>query len=195
MIEVSVADAIYCSAGICQPLTWWASAAAWAQALLTVVTFAGTVIYQILQNKKLYQSQQAADTRATFERIRSEVSLARIIVSREFRRWRRSIRIHLDAKHEDIHAEARATIELAKNFNWNGNVHDLMLMGDLGQTIIDLVATVDGMLDMIEGPLRQHLEDNTPLDELVVSVRQKLRSLEASLGTFVDKLNDFGKQA
>lgn len=195
MIEVSVADAIYCSAGICEPLDWWSSAAAWAQALLTVVTFAGTVIYQIVQNRKLYQSKQAADDRAELARIRSEVSLARIIVSREFRRWRRNIRSHLDAKHEDIHAEARAAVELAKKFNWNGNVHDLMLMGELGQTVIGIVATVDGMLDMIEGPLRQHLEDDTPLDELVVSVRQKLRSLETHLGTFIDDLNDFGEQA
>ena len=150
-------------------------------------------MYQIVQNRKLYQSKRAADNKAELARIRSEVSLAKIIVSREYRRWRRNIRSHLDTKHEDIHAEARATIELAKNFNWNGNVHDLILMGELGRSVIDVVATVDGMLDMIEGPLRQHLDDNTPLDELVVSVRQKLRSLETHLGTFIDDLNDFDK--
>ncbi|MBH1554035.1 hypothetical protein I5U56_02050 [Stenotrophomonas maltophilia] len=54
MIEVSVADALYCSPSnlVCQPLSWWSSAAAWAQAILTVATFVGTVLYQRKQDSR-----------------------------------------------------------------------------------------------------------------------------------------------
>lgn len=54
MIDVSVADTIYCTYGrlICQPLDWWSSAAAWGQAVLSVLAIYGAARIAMQQHRR-----------------------------------------------------------------------------------------------------------------------------------------------
>ncbi|PNY71508.1 hypothetical protein C1750_14765 [Stenotrophomonas pavanii] len=54
MIDVNVADTIYCTYGqlICQPLDWWSSAAAWGQAVLSVLAIYGAARIAMQQHHR-----------------------------------------------------------------------------------------------------------------------------------------------
>ncbi|HDS1039368.1 TPA: hypothetical protein QDZ42_004310 [Stenotrophomonas maltophilia] len=61
MIDVNVAEAIYCSPlqFVCQPLSWWSSAAAWAQALLSVAAVG--IAYLLTSHRERKDLSRKAD--------------------------------------------------------------------------------------------------------------------------------------
>ncbi|WP_134832342.1 hypothetical protein [Stenotrophomonas indicatrix] len=100
MIDVNVAESIYCSPFqlICQPLSWWSSAASWAQAFLTVCTFAIALFAQRRQQMAAEAKQDALRRAAE----KKEDSLRDAAEKKEH-----EIRAEAARKEEEIRLEAR----------------------------------------------------------------------------------------
>lgn len=99
MIDVNVADTIYCSPLklICQPLDWWSSAAAWAQAVLTVLTFAIALVAQ-------RKSQKAAEAKQ--DAIRKEEETKQVSIRLAAEEKQDAIRQAAEKKEDALRADA-----------------------------------------------------------------------------------------
>ncbi|HEL3813567.1 TPA: hypothetical protein UMY79_004361 [Stenotrophomonas maltophilia] len=150
MIEVSVADAIYCSMGICQPLDWWSSAAAWAQAVLTAGTFAGTVVYQAKESSARERREATHKASETNDRRRRDLAMARVFAARELRRWRRALRTQIKTNFESPEDEVAHGFETLRQMTWSRDPQELLLLGSFGEELVDLIALADDVADALE---------------------------------------------
>ncbi|WP_447593059.1 hypothetical protein [Stenotrophomonas rhizophila] len=177
-----MADPIYCGLKlICEPLTWWASAAAWAQAILTVITFAGALLYQAAQNLLRERLERRKADELERASLRRELALSSFVAGREFRVWRRIIRGHLATEYSSVEDEARGAVEAARKITWTGDVHELKTLGDLGVELAAIIAVVQEMADRIEGPDEASEPSEIPLAQSVAGARATMESLVKKL--------------
>jgi hypothetical protein len=170
---------MYCWLGVCRPADWWSAAAAWAQALLTVATFAGTVIYQVRSNSAKERAEETRRQKADIEEKARELTMARLVSARELRRWRRAIRRHLHAEFDSVQAEAEHSVATAREIVWRGSTEDLRSLGRLGEVFVKAIAIADDLTDKFDDPE----PDASPTDsyataERAKDVREQWRKLE-----------------
>jgi|GEM_PF-3723689 len=170
MIDVNVAETIYCSPLnlFCHPLDWWSSAASWAQAILTVATFLGTVIYQAKQTSARDLAERNRESRETIVRRRREMALARVIAARELRRWRRAVRSLASQKFENEEKEIACARQTLEQIRWEGTSDELVMLGEVAEILVDLIATADEISDSLAHPSfqPQPLGPNVTIQEL-----------------------------
>jgi hypothetical protein len=182
-----VPDPNYCLF-VCHPLDWWSSAASWAQALLTVLTFAGTVIYQVRQNGKRASADQERSRNLEITTLKKELALSRFVAGREFRAWRRAILAHLREVYANPEEEAKGSVDTAKKITWKGDVHELHLLGELGTLLISVITVADDMLDKIEMPPAGVVPPDTDLATQNREMRELWESLVKKITRGLDSL-------
>ncbi|WP_242880726.1 hypothetical protein [Stenotrophomonas maltophilia] len=188
MIDVNVAETIYCSPLnlFCHPLDWWSSAASWAQAILTAATFLGTVIYQAKQNSARELAERKRESRDTNVRRRREMALARIIAARELRRWRRAIRSLASQTFEDEEKEMACARQTLEQIKWEGTSDELVMLGEVAEILVDLIATADEISDSLAHPSFHPLPlgPNVSIQEL----RELWTRLEAGITSALESM-------
>ncbi|KOQ76072.1 hypothetical protein ABW45_12240 [Stenotrophomonas maltophilia] len=190
MIDVNVADAIYCSPLqlICQPLDWWSSAASWAQAILTVATFLGTVIYQARQNSARDLAERNRARRETIVRRRREMALARVIAARELRRWRRAIRSLASQTFEDEEKEIACARQTLEQIRWEGTSDELVMLGEVAEILVDLITTADEISDSLAHPSFQPLPIGASVT--IQELRDLWKRLEAGITRALESMEN-----
>ncbi|MDH5832136.1 hypothetical protein QFW80_16585 [Luteimonas sp. M1R5S18] len=177
MFEHVVAD-IYCLIGgvPCAPLEWWSSAAAWAQALLTVLTFAFALVFQAMREKRIRAEQELRRIRAESEAEEVILALFRVARSRNARRWRGAIQSFLESEFSHPRDEVLAWMQLLRGpqMNWDEPPEAVVRYGQIAASVLSLLHAFqklqDGLTPLHVERLRSEFPDK--LAELAMESRK-----------------------
>jgi hypothetical protein len=187
-------DPIYCSFGnlICQPLEWWSSAAAWAQAVLTVATFAATVIYQAAKDISIQKDLRMREAQAQLESERQALALARLVAGRHLRRWRRELKAFLGVKHATTADRSRAIHVLCGNkLKWDGSMEQLEKLGPLAPSLLTLAATIERLSETVDGAAPDEWERLS--EEDCESITTMLRDILGGTEDILERFENVGR--
>ncbi|PZU27400.1 MAG: hypothetical protein DI584_09130 [Stenotrophomonas sp.] len=122
------------------------------------------------------------------------MALTKVVGARELRRWRRAIRAHLAETYDTPRLEAEGVISAARNISWQGDVHELSLLGEVGALFVSLISLADQTIDMLDTPYLGSTEQKVSLEECLSTIREQWKDMDGSITDALTTLETFNKK-